>query len=122
MRSAVFYVAAAAGAAAPRCAPAEQTLYRNAERATELTLNLDAIGAVYQSDDAWFGESDAFLGAPVDRWAEFGVEPTLSFETRAGRGSLFAALSGVYTSTISDDSGSSRNDSGMLRRPDAIHV
>ena len=107
MRSAVFYVAAAAGAAAPRCAPAEQTLYRNAERATELTLNLDAIGAVYQSDDAWFGESDAFLGAPVDRWAEFGVEPTLSFETRAGRGSLFAALSGVYTSTISDDASGS---------------
>ena len=52
MRSAVFYVAAAAGAAAPRCAPAEQTLYRNAERATELVLNLDAAGAWYRSSDA----------------------------------------------------------------------
>ena len=62
-------------------------------------LNLDAIGAGYQSDDAWFGESESFLGGPVDRWAEFGVEPTLSFETRAGRGKLFASLSGVYTST-----------------------
>ena len=81
------------------CAWAEQTLYRDPERATELVLNLDVIGAWYPSRDAWFGESEAFLGAPVDRWAEFGIEPTLSFETRAGRGSLFAALSGVYTST-----------------------
>ena len=100
-------IVAACGAATAQCASAEQTLYRNSERATELVLNLDAIGALYQSDDAWFGESESFLGAPVDRWAEFGVEPTLSFETRAGRGNLFAALSGVYTSTISDDAAGS---------------
>jgi len=70
-------------------------------------LNLDAMGALYRSDDAWFGESEAFLGAPVDRWAELGVEPTLSFATRAGRGSLFAVLSGVYTSTSDDDAAGS---------------
>ncbi len=103
----MFYAAAAAGVAAAPCVLAEQTLYRNAERATELVLNVDATGAWYRSSDAWFGESDAFLGAPVDRWAEFGVEPTLSLETRAGRGSLFAALSGVYTSTVSDDASGS---------------
>ena len=69
-------IVAACGAATAQCASAEQTLYRNSERATELVLNLDAIGAWYRSDDAWFGESESFLGAPVDRWAEFGVEPT----------------------------------------------
>ena len=100
-------VLAAAGLVAAPCAWAGQTLYRNAERAAELVLNLDAIGAWYRSDNAWFGESEAFVGAPVDRWAEFGVEPTLSFETRAGRGSLFASLSGVYTSTVSDDASGS---------------
>jgi hypothetical protein len=47
------------------------------------------------------------LGAPIDRWAEFGVEPTLSFETRAGRGTLFASMSGVYTSTVGDDAAGS---------------
>ena len=97
----------AAHVATAPCVLAEQTLYGNADRATELVLNLDAIGAWYQSDDSWFGESEAFLGAPVDRWAEFGVEPTLSLETRAGRGSLFAALSGVYTSTVGDDAAGS---------------
>ena len=106
-RSAVLLAVAAAGLATAPRALAEKTLYRNAERATELVLNLDAIGALYQSDNAWFGESEAFLGAPVDRWAELGVEPTLSFETRAGRGSLFAALSGVYTSTVGDDAAGS---------------
>jgi hypothetical protein len=103
----VLLAVAAGGLATAPCAPAEHALYRNPERATELVLNLDAMGAWYGSDDAWFGESEAFLRAPVDRWAEFGVEPTLSFETRAGRGSLFAALSGVYTSTVSDDASGS---------------
>jgi hypothetical protein len=103
----VLLVVAAGGLATAPCAPAEQTLYRNPERDAALVLNLDAIGAWYQSEDAWFGESEPFLGAPVDRWAELGVEPTLSFETRAGRGRLFAALSGVYTSTVSDDASGS---------------
>src|SRR5688572_12561002 len=99
-------VAIASVAQAP-CVRAEQTLYRDAERGTELVLNADMVGAWYRSDDAWFGESEPFVGAKVDQWADFGVEPALSFNTRAGRGSLFAALSGVYASTVGDDAAGS---------------
>jgi hypothetical protein len=106
-KSPAVLFAAACGVSTAQYARAEQTLYRNTERATELVLSLDAVGAWYHSGDAWFGESDTFLGARVDRWAEFGVEPTLSFETRAGRGSVFASLSGVYTSTVGDDASGS---------------
>lgn len=94
---------AAGGLARAPFAAAEHTIYRDAQRGTELVLNADVIGAWYRSNDAWFGESEAFLGAHVDHWADFGVEPMLSFETRAGRGSVFAALSGVYATTVGGD-------------------
>jgi hypothetical protein len=88
-------------------ASAEVTLVDNESQGRQLALGVDAIGAWYRSDGAWFGESESFLGADVDRWADFGVEPTLSFETRSGNGTLFAALSGVYTSTVGDDAAGS---------------
>jgi hypothetical protein len=103
----VLRLVAIASVAQPPCLRAEQTLYRDAERGTELVLNADMVGAWYRSDDAWFGESEPFVGAKVDQWADFGVEPMLSLETRVGRGSLFAALSGVYASTVGDDAAGS---------------
>jgi hypothetical protein len=112
----LWLVAAGCGAQAP-CLRAEHTIYRDAQRDAELVLNADMVGAWYRSDDAWFGESALFLGANVDLWADFGVEPTLSFETRAGPGTLFAALSGVYASTVGDDAAGSTvglNDTDSL--------
>ena len=85
---------------------ADQTLYRNEAGDTALVLSVDAVGALYHSDEAWFGESASFLGAGVDQWGDFGLEPTLSFATRVGRGSLFTALSGVYTTTLGGDDAS----------------
>lgn len=86
---------------------AEHELYRNTARETSLVFSVDAIGAWYRSGGAWFGESEAFLGTHIEQWADLGVEPTLAFETRAGRGNFFAALSGVYASTAGDDASGS---------------
>jgi hypothetical protein len=86
-------------------AEAEHALYRDSDR--ELLFNVDVLGAWYSSDESWFGESQSFLGADVDQWAELGVEPGLSFTSRAGRGTLFAALSGVYARTLHDDAAGS---------------
>jgi hypothetical protein len=97
----------AAAGATPLCGRAEHTLYRDPARAAALVLNVDALGAWYSSADAWFGESESYLGAEVDQWVDFGVEPALSFERSAGRGTLFAALSGVYASTVHDDAAGS---------------
>jgi hypothetical protein len=99
--------AAAGGVATSPAARGEYTVYANADRGTEVVLNVDAIGAWYGSNGAWFGASEAFLGAHVDRWADLGIEPTLSLETNAGRGRLFAALSGVFASTLGDDASGS---------------
>jgi hypothetical protein len=90
-------------AAVSRAAFAEWEIYSEETQATKLVLNVDVAAAWYNSNDSWFGESQSFLGANTDHWAEIGLEPTLSFETRAGNGILFAGLSGVYTSTSGDD-------------------
>ncbi len=101
------YLVASVGVAHTLCLRAEHMLYRDAERGTELVLNAEVVGAWYRSDDSWFGESESFLGVNVEQWADFGVEPTLSFKARAGPGSLFTALSGVYASTVGDDAAGS---------------
>jgi hypothetical protein len=106
-RTAVLCLAAAAGGVATSSAWGEHTVFANAGRDTEVVLNVDAIGAWYGSSGAWFGASESFLGANVDRWADLGVEPTLSLETNAGGGRLFATLSGVYASTLGDDASGS---------------
>ena len=85
----------------------EHTLHRNDATGATVVLNADVVAGWYFSDDSWFGESEAFLGAHVDQWADFGVEPALSYETRAGRGNLFAALSGIYATTVGDDAAGS---------------
>jgi hypothetical protein len=82
-------------------APAQIELYEKDD--TKLDLNVNVVGAVFTGSDSWFGESTTFLGADTDHWAELGLEPGLSFETGVGGGTLFAALSGVYTNTFDDD-------------------
>ena len=82
---------------------AEEEIYSNAERGTSVVINTDVLGGWYNSNDSWFGASESFLGANTDHWAEIGIEPAVSFETRAGEGTLFGALSGVYTSTTGND-------------------
>ena len=88
---------------APRLVLAEHELYRDAERGTKLDFTLDLAAAWYGGKDSWFGNSEAFLGASTDTWADIGASPGLTFETRAGKGTFFSALSAVYTSTAGDD-------------------
>jgi hypothetical protein len=71
---------------------------------SKLVLSADVVGGWYQSNNSWFGASETFLGANTDHWADIGFEPALQFETPTkGGGAIFAALSGVYTSTAGDD-------------------
>jgi alginate export protein len=88
---------------APRLVLAEHELYRDEERGTKLDFTLDLAAAWYGGKDSWFGHSETFLGASTDTWADIGAAPGLTFETRAGKGTFFAALSTVYTSTAGDD-------------------
>lgn len=104
-RAAVLCCVFVAGVLRAGSAGAEHALYRSSGR--ELVLSVDALAAWYGSDDSWFGASAAFLGAEVDQWADYGVEPTLSFTSPAGRGALIAELSGVYASTVHDDAAGS---------------
>jgi hypothetical protein len=88
---------------APRLVLAEHELYSDEERATKLDFTLDLAAAWYGGKNSWFGHSEAFLGASTDTWADIGAAPGLTFETRAGKGTFFSALSAVYTSTAGDD-------------------
>src|SRR6516164_6131348 len=94
---------AVAAAIAPRLVRAEHELYSDEQRATKLDFTLDLAAAWYGGKDSWFGHSEAFLGASTDTWADIGAAPGLTFETRAGKGTFFSALSAVYTSTAGDD-------------------
>jgi alginate export protein len=87
----------------PRLVLAEHELYRDDARGTKLDFTLDLAAAWYGGKDSWFGHSETFLGASTDTWADIGAAPGLTFETRAGKGTFFAALSTVYTSTAGDD-------------------
>jgi hypothetical protein len=89
--------------AAPRVGLAEHELYGNEERGSKLDFTLDLAAAWYGGKDSWFGHSEAFLGASTDTWADLGAAPGLTFETRAGKGTFFSALSAVYTTTAGDD-------------------
>ncbi len=88
---------------APRLVLAEHELYRDEDRGTKLDFTLNLAGAWYGGKDSWFGQSEAFLGASTDTWADIGAAPGLTFETRAGKGTFFGAVSAVYTSTAGDD-------------------
>ena len=96
-------VLAVGAALVPRLVLAEHELYRDEERGTKLDFTLDLAAAWYGGKDSWFGHSQTFLGASTDTWADIGAAPGLTFETRAGKGTFFAALSSVYTSTAGDD-------------------
>jgi hypothetical protein len=75
---------------------------QRANDGTKWAYRVDAIAALYSSNDAWFGASESFLGADIDSWADLGLDAGLSFETKLGGGTLFSELSGVYSSTGGD--------------------
>ena len=90
-------------ALATRPASAERELYRDDAHGAKLDFTFDLIGAWYNGNNSWFGRSAQFLGANTDHWADIGVEPGLTYERGLGRGTLFGAVSGVYTSTTGND-------------------
>jgi len=104
-RNTLLFRSALLGSAllATGAAVAEQELFKDEARGTKLEFSADVLGAWYQSNDSWFGESASFLGANTDKWADIGIEPALSFETGLGKGTFFGLVSGVYTSTTGDD-------------------
>jgi hypothetical protein len=82
-------------------ATADYTFYdRNDTRAA---FSLDLVAAGFYNPDSWFGEAESFVGTDTDGWMEFGAEAGVSFETALGPGSLYGALSGLYTTTEGDD-------------------
>ena len=78
-----------------------------AKEGTKWAYRAEAIAASYSSHDAWFGASEAVLGADVDRWADLGLDAGLSLEKKLGAGIFFSELSGVYSSTAGDDASGS---------------
>ncbi|HEX5049579.1 MAG TPA: alginate export family protein [Gammaproteobacteria bacterium] len=96
-------ILAGAALCAPR-AQADMDFLEGRVDGSKLVLSADVVGGWYQSNDSWFGASETFLGANTDHWAEIGLAPALTFETKTrGGGAIFAALSGVYTSTAGND-------------------
>src|SRR5215471_14349976 len=89
--------------AATQSARAEHELYKDDAHGAKLEFNFDLVGAWYNSNNSWFGRSAQFLGANTDHWADIGMEPGLTYERSLGGGTLFGAVSGVYTSTTGDD-------------------
>jgi hypothetical protein len=69
---------------------------------SKLDFNASFAGAFFQNS-SWFGESEEFLGGDTDSWGEFGAELGLAWEYTSGKSTVFAELSGVYTSTGSED-------------------
>jgi hypothetical protein len=104
------------------CAPAlardvDLTVYRNGK--TFVTPTLDFQTAYFVGSGAWAGASDEILGAPVDDWAEWSLEPGLEGELDLGQhGNMYARLSGVgsWTRVGLDAAGSNFDD----RRPEAF--
>ena len=87
--------------AIPISARAEYSLYEDG--ATRASFSLDLIGAGFGGSDAWFGESESFLGVNTNNWLEIGVEPGLALEWALGTGTAYGEVSGVYTRTFGDD-------------------
>jgi len=84
-------------------ARAEHELYKDDAHGARLDFSFDLVGAWYNGNNSWFGRSAQFLGANTDHWADIGMEPGLTYERQLGRGTLFGAVSGVYTSTTGND-------------------
>jgi hypothetical protein len=94
---------AASGALVSLPTLAEQELFTDSDGTTKILFNVDLIGAAYQSQNSWFGESASLIGEDTDAWADFGVEPQITLEMPMGEGTFFGAISGVYTSTYGTD-------------------
>lgn len=88
-------------ALAPSLAVADIELYSDEQSSLVFKGSIATVG--FLMDDSWFGESDSFLGADTDTWAEFGAELGLAWEHTSGRSTWFAELSGLYTATGGDD-------------------
>ena len=84
----------------PTIASAGIELYKTDE--SKLEFNATFVGAFFQNE-SWFGESEEFLGGDTDSWGEFGAELGFAWEYTSGKSTLFAELSGVYTSTGNED-------------------
>lgn len=82
-------------------ASAEVELFKSDD--TKLVLSGTFIGAGFVNPGTWFGESESFLGGDTESWSEFGTEFGLGFEHTSGKSTVFAALSGLYTSTGHND-------------------
>jgi hypothetical protein len=83
----------------------------------EFTFDAQAFFATNSS--AWFGGSEAVLGAEIGHWSEYGIEPGVAFRMPAGEGAAFGALSVVGTYTLGNDA------SGLtigLRSPSEANV
>ena len=87
--------------AAALTAHADYTFYEQGD--TKAAISLTLVAAGFDNSDSWFGESESFLGEDTDGWMEFGSEAGVNFETGLGRGTLYGALTGVYTATQNDD-------------------
>jgi hypothetical protein len=96
-------VLATAGALTASAAVPERYIYGDEEGGTKVTFSVDVVTSGYASHDAWFGESESFLGGETDDWTEWGAEPGISLEIPVGKGTLFSKVSGVYTTTVGDD-------------------
>jgi hypothetical protein len=84
----------------PSIATAGIELYKTDE--STLNFNANFVGAFFQNE-SWFGQSEEFLGGNTDSWGEFGAELGLAWEYTSGDSTFFAEVSGVFTSTGSED-------------------
>lgn len=84
----------------PTIATAGIELYKTDE--SKLEFNANFVGAFFQNE-SWFGQSEEFLGGDTDSWGEFGAELGLAWEYTSGKSTVFAELSGIYTSSGNED-------------------
>jgi hypothetical protein len=69
----------------------------------EWRFGADLIGAGFANSNAYFGESQSYLGDEIGQWSEWGLEPQASFRMPAGVGTAFGGLSVVATNTLGND-------------------
>jgi len=99
----------------PSAAQAEYELYNN-QAGVKLVFSAELAGAVMSSSNAYFGDSESFLGEKVNDWAELGFEPQLALEAPLAGGTFFGKLSYAYTNTFGDDA------SGLTIGEDKTHT
>jgi Alginate export len=83
---------------------------------------LRADSAWFTGANAWAGNTTANIGSTSHGWAEFGLVPSLDGQYSLGKkGTLFARISGVYTTTqLGLDWGGSNFIDGETKNPQEI--